>query len=128
MNIQGLKAIEKLLLKVPPEVFSIREWVTEETEEDFNGKFDCGFAGCAIGWAAHAKVVKGLTLKNSCEPLYIDKHGDYYSHNVAVKLALGLNNSQLYYLFMPSAYEDEPFPIDVAERIHKFIESNGAIS
>lgn len=121
MNKEALTKLANFLDKVPEDRFNIHEWIVEQAESDFNEKFDCGFAGCAIGWAVHAKVVPGLEWCNG-EPSYRYEFGWVVGWS-AVRLAFDIDDLIASKLFTGTTYEGICTPADVAKRIRQFVET-----
>jgi len=86
----------------------------------FSGSWACGFVGCAMGHMAHAKVFRGLVMRNAI----IAYKGQFGMD--AVRELFGLKRSETYYLFGPSweIYDralPDVTPKNVARRIERFI-------
>lgn len=71
MNKKRLLKLADFLDTVPRRSFNMDNWVTREAtgpEGDTPG--ECGFAGCALGWAAHGKLFAQLRLDGCNRPTY----------------------------------------------------------
>lgn len=53
MRSDRLLKLADYLETVPRKKFDMNAWAVQS---------ECGFSGCAIGWAAHGKLFRGLTL------------------------------------------------------------------
>jgi hypothetical protein len=141
-----LTQLADFLESVPPADFNIHEWTERAYEAPSPAeKFlfftitpaspGCGFAGCAMGWAAHARLFPGLTLQRGTPTfkgamgypaadklfglapgtrrkmkLFVDRRGTIATTNTA------------FYLFgADQAYKHNPQPADVADRIRRFV-------
>jgi hypothetical protein len=88
------------LEKVPANTFDIDDWQASRASQTlvFDGTFECGFAGCAIGWMAHAKIFPGFTM-GCFEPAY----GELRSWD-AVEELFGISESEAMHLFSVYRY------------------------
>lgn len=124
-----------LLDKVPAHSFDLSTWVQSgQTRPEGDELGDCGFAGCAVGWAAHAKLFPGFRLATGGRsPTY--RGADNWE---AVNKVFGfgatdiLGNETSYedaqYLFSDESYPSrsrwyygKTRPKTVADRIRKFV-------
>lgn len=112
MKAKELIDLADYLETVPEADFDMSSWQDEERE--------CGFAGCAIGWAAHGKVVKGLTLRAG-QPKFSLGVGRDFSDWTAVEVAFGLRESDAWVLFGP---HNRVTPRQQAKRIRDFVSAN----
>lgn len=135
MNKKRLLKLADFLETVPAKAFNIRNWQRDPaTKPEGKTPGECGFAGCAVGWAVHAKLFRGL------------KFGEYeYGSNVphyqgeyeweAVSTLFDINNGcngtgqfqDAEFLFCGLSYDIDPTPKQVAKRIRAFVASNGAV-
>lgn len=123
MNKSLLLKLADFLDKIPRDRFNLREWEDSEFVDNvspFDGSFECGFAGCAVGWAAHANLIPGLTLRDST--VYYTKAGDDFPHEGfrAIAFALEITSQQANELFHPRYYTVSHNPTIVAKRIREF--------
>ena len=115
-----LRALADLLDTVPAERFDLLDWVGPKSE--------CGFVGCAVGWAAHFRIFPGLKLDYG-----ENHHGGYESSVVymdgenvwvgweAVQMLFGLAQEEAVFLFSVQAYDpDYNQPSDVACNLRQF--------
>ncbi|WCD44231.1 hypothetical protein Lumi_092 [Xylophilus phage Lumi] len=125
-----LRELEKLLRTVPPERFDLDSWVDSDLNTGENltpwregTKYrECGFAGCAVGWASQHQPFRdqGLTLQYGCPKVVI---GDEYATQwAAVKFFFGIRyETHANYLFAKEEYSHtdgrKTSPIEVADRI-----------
>lgn len=105
-----LTAIVNLLEKLPAERLLMDLWVTEPATCPFDQEaFDCGFAGCAIGWAIHAGLLPGVTFGNryssmiAGQPLLLED-GVHYWNWEAIELSLEIGRTDARWLFDPTKY------------------------
>lgn len=128
MKKQRLLKLADLLERVPAENFTIKRWVEHEGGP-FNAKApgSCGFAGCAMGWAAHAKLFPDLRVASG--------YGYELAHDgkpmPSIEAAMNtfkLEIADARRLFLEEAYRSgNPRPATVARRIRAFVKSNGSI-
>jgi hypothetical protein len=121
VNTERLLKLADFLETIPDKSFNIRQWVTRQADKpegDVPG--ECGFAGCAMGWAAHARLFDGLTIANDG----IIYGGRYPGMYAPVHL-FGLSLGHARWMFDGPGYDNNPTPADVAHRIRAFIASNG---
>lgn len=89
-------------------------------------KKNCGFSGCAVGWAMQGKLFPGLKWDGNA-PSYTEGRR-YYRDWFAVREVFGLSHDHSYFLFTLSAYHNQhpegPQPRDVAARIRQFVKEN----
>lgn len=128
MRKDRLLKLADFLETVPRVAFNIERWVTSgATKPEGARPGDCGFAGCAIGWAAHANLFEGLSLLEH-SPSYHNTEGFE-----AVDLLFDFDDADPEdygaYLFHFANYPapHNPTPEDVAARIRQFVKTDGAI-
>lgn len=85
----------------------------------FSGEFDCGFAGCAMGWAAHGRVVKGLKYAVDSDVFSYGSH-EYGDGFEAASVVFGVVYQDAIDLFK---YRGPETPREVAKRIRAFVRS-----
>ena len=137
-----LTKLANFLDTVPEENFDLSWWGHETPAKMFLGLFkieECGFAGCAMGWAAHAKLFDGFTM-DTCSVHY---EGAQAFKAVSLLFGFTQNNNKFTmaeYLFADGSYgygkvlrrypdigweeEIEPIPATpamVAARIRKLV-------
>lgn len=128
VEIEKMKQLADFLETVPPEDFDIDAWVTREPmprqiEKRWFGLVEkevepaCGFAGCAMGWAAFSGLFDGLRVLGDWEGIGYRGATDFR----AAELLFGINNNNSLFLFSPD-FDDQPEPWDVAERLRRFVE------
>ena len=123
MNKKRLLKLADFLETVPRRKFNLRMWIQSlPSKPEAKTAGHCGFAGCAIGWAAHAKLFRGLHLNRAdWTPVY---HGaeDWD----APMVLFDLEAEQTKFLFSVWHYDNErTTPKQVAKRIRKFVEADG---
>ncbi len=107
---------------VPPEDFDLTLWVERQQRDPKSLLFGliqrdpgCGFAGCAMGWAAYSEVFPGLRLTRDAKDVTF---AGFTGYDAAAAL-LGVGDNQAFFFFAPSSYEDAE-PGHVAARLRKF--------
>lgn len=132
VEIVRLRAIADLMDTIQPKRFNLNSWVTElpQPAKKFLGLFqiepECGFAGCAMGWAAHERLFANFTVKDHY-PVYFDAHNKKHTLWDAVTVLLGISSSMAIYLFGENQYKLFATPDMVSVRIRKFISKIEAI-
>lgn len=124
MNKRRLLKLAAFLRTVPRKAFAIDHWVTTEaTKPEGVRPGDCGFAGCAMGWAAHAKLFRGLELNMFAEqPVEIRYKGEE-GFSAAAKL-FDIQYFEAKELFSPNFYIGlKGTPAQVAKRIERLVET-----
>lgn len=123
VNTERLLKLADFLETVPPEDFSLTDWRTRMPVDAIRlgpivFKQGCGFAGCAMGWAAHSGIFPGLRMAYDGDMIYRGASG-----MSAVCKLLGVTESIGEFLFWESKYADyEPIdPDDVAKRIRRLV-------
>ncbi len=99
--------------EVPVERFDMRIWASNRS---------CGFAGCALGWAAQNEQLKEAGLRTHGRDVYFRK----VSGLEAAMEFFGISGSTASRLFLPTSYmEDHVTPTRVANRIHELLSTQG---
>lgn len=135
MNIKRLEKLADFLETVPRRSFDMGNWQSRAaTKPEGKQQGECGFAGCAMGWAAHAKLFRGLNFKNAMSaygngPLgwqTISYRGltDFY----AAAFLMDITYAEARFLFDPDSYPSRVTPKQVATRIRRYIKSNGEMN
>lgn len=128
INVKRLLKLAAFLETVPREAFTIKQWEARAAYKP-EGKVpgDCGFAGCAVGWAAHAKLYRGFSLKAheaayGPEPSYKGQR-DWAALNALFGFEpVEFNrSSQAEWLFFGARYKTDPTPKQVSQRIREFV-------
>jgi hypothetical protein len=107
-----LRQLAEGLLSVPRERFTIHHWRLEQAEGE------CGFAGCAIGWAS--VLIPGCELQFTTFirlPEFKGKVGFW-----AVADYFGIGIQEAIYLFHPENYSSHVTPEIVSNRILEFLQ------
>lgn len=118
VEIGRLRALADLLDTVPAERFDLGGWgwVVHPAGSE------CGFAGCAVGWAARSRIFPGLRF-NGMDIIYEEDEKDIWEGWVAVEVLFGLTFWSAGFLFDKSHYLDhypEITPRVVARRLRRF--------
>lgn len=123
MNTEYLLKLADFLDTVPDKSFDIQFWTfTKATKPEGATPGECGFAGCALGWAAHAKLFRGLRLHEND----IQYH-DLLSYEAAAEL-FDITYHEAFALFTSSVEmiphrlrPNRETPKQVARRIRVFV-------
>lgn len=124
VEIEKMRQLADFLETVPPEDFDLDGWVQRSGDPSsvFFGlikrRSACGFAGCAMGWAAYTEFFPGLRLTRDKKDI---AYAGFTGYD-AIKALLGINENQGYFLFSPNMYCDEAQPGHVARRLRLFAE------
>jgi hypothetical protein len=131
MNVAALHKMADMLDGIPAQEFNLNRW-GEDIRPGFIrrmlGHSECGFAGCAMGWAAHMKTFDGLTLdadyySDGYGILYADKdHPEItYDGYVAAAKLFNISVTVAAFFFSPASYTQRRVkPSDVANRIREY--------
>lgn len=135
MNKDNLLKLATFLDTVPEKAFTIAHWETGKvTKPEGQAPGECGFSGCAMGWAAHEKMFPGLELvklsirdDSRCYLRYQDPENHFiYDNFDAAANVMGIEEAAAEYLFSPTEYEGETAtPAKVSKRIRDFVRTNG---
>lgn len=92
----------------------------------FGRKSECGFAGCALGWAAHGRLFRGLTTYD-CGYRHIGpKYKDRYDSSVCEPL-FGVCNMEAERKMFGSQFAGET-PHQIAQRIRNYVKEHGVVA
>jgi hypothetical protein len=120
-----LKQLALGLLTVPPEKFDMNYW-GKGTLNTRNKEFDCGFAGCAIGWMK--KLVPRTKLQfdklSYCPFLFVESREIRGFHAIAAYFEIDTIDAR--YLFGYESYKPAEIcnPVVVANRILEYLEEH----
>lgn len=119
-NVKRLLKLADFLETVPRKALDLSMWVkSKPTKPEGERPGDCGFAGCAMGWASHAKLYRGLGWGwTGFSPNY---HGA--TGWAAAQSLFRIDEDEARHLFSMSDYTTPPTPKQVAKRIRKFVEA-----
>lgn len=125
MNKRRLLKLADFLETVPPTKFSLRTWVQSmPTQPESETEGSCGFAGCAMGWAVHAKLFRGLRFATSAEADEVHNPEPVYKGKIgfpAVNVLFDIDTDDSHRLFAAPRYnEPHTTPKQVAKRIREF--------
>lgn len=120
VEIQKMKDLANFLETVPPEDFDLSMWRSRnEKVAIMLGPIvlrrGCGFAGCAMGWAAESGLFPELRLNRNGVICY--KGATEFE---AAAKFLGVTVNQALYFFDGNTYEFHADPAHVADRIRRF--------
>jgi hypothetical protein len=140
VEIGRLTAIADMLDDVVEKDFVFDQWVSRLPKAAKTTLFGlietrpaCGFAGCAMGWAAHNKLFPGFAIEriallhkdfeDQYMSLQYNVDGDIYYSNQAVQMLLKINHRTVWFLFSPGAYKAYNLTTTtmVAQRIRRFV-------
>lgn len=133
VELERCVALADLLETVPAKDFNMRGWVTQLPMPQKTMWFGliktspgCGFAGCAMGWAAVEEIFPGFSARtNGCLIYEVDGLG--FQNWDAVRAVMGLNANMSHYLFAPDNYKVKATPEMVADRVRRFASKIAAI-
>lgn len=127
MQKKRLLKLADFLETVPEQKFSLATWVQSmPTKPEARAEGSCGFAGCAIGWAVHAKLFRGLSFVEEEDQKYVNRGPSYkgLSDFPAVNHLFDISTNDSFSLFIDTAYPGwSATPKQVADRIRKFVET-----
>lgn len=111
-----MRELAAFLETVPPEDFDLAGWQTREAIDPvkfgpFVWRKGCGFAGCAMGWAAYSGKFPGLRIAEGKMLVYRGAT----SWKASQKF-LGITEALARFLFEETRYDDAT-PSDVAIRL-----------
>lgn len=120
VEIAKMRQLANFLETVPVRKFNLDKW--DDTYYNLRTVLSyiglekaCGFAGCAMGWAAYSELFDGLKLENG-----MIKYKGYTCFTAAAQL-FNINYQTSLYLFDPECYlEYQQQPGYVAARLNKF--------
>lgn len=121
VDIGRMRKLADFLETVPPEDFDLGAWQTVAPRDAIAlgplvFRKSCGFAGCAMGWAAHSKLFDGLRINREGDLCYRGSRGIEAATRV-----LGLTERTAEFLFWESRYPDgRTDPAHVATRLRRF--------
>jgi len=115
-------------------VFDMNAWIGNQevnVPDPNNPDFDCGFAGCAIGWSPKFAPTIGLSFVYNPQDkrwmvAYETPMGLFLDYQ-AVAVYFDITTKQATRLFSPGAYDEDDSdryisPGEVADRIEDFLE------
>ncbi len=124
VEIGKMRQLADFLETVPPEDFDLAKWrlrspVSAIRLGPITLRQGCGFAGCALGWAAHMEVFPGLTLGAKDNTVYYRGYSEFR----AAATLFEVNTETAVFLFHENSYwPGYVEPGDVAERLRRFAE------
>lgn len=108
---------------VPAQDFNLRAWILRTPKVRKTLLFGliqtdpgCGFAGCAMGWAAYKGMFPGLAFDSGFRLVYNGTR-----NWAAVMTLMGINQNVAVFLFHPDKYKVKATPQMVASRIRRFV-------
>lgn len=135
INAKRLLKLADFLETVPRKSFNLSAWQSRPAVKPEGKKQgECGFAGCAIGWAAHAKLFRGLRLVDigdGYDPeVFFNATESWEAIDELFNLAPvphSLRDGDAEYLFMAEKYDHyNATPKQVAKRIRKFVHEHSS--
>lgn len=136
VKLDNIHHMADMLDKVKPWEFDLSEWVSRNPRDakKFLGLFTtdpgCGFAGCAMGWAAHQHTFPGLSLMTIKDGskwagmqviAYVDDEGKLSTGFTAACRVFKISLRSAEYFFHPQSYSIvEVSPAMVASRLRRF--------
>jgi hypothetical protein len=122
VKVTEMRRLADFLETIPPEDFALDRWREREPRAAIAlgplvFRAGCGFAGCAMGWAAHAEVFPGLSINRNGVLVY--KGATEFD---AAARVLGVTENQAIYFFAVGSYEYHADPAHVADRLRRFAE------
>jgi hypothetical protein len=121
-NANELEQLAEGLLLVPAEKFNLGYWGQGQLDRRSKTKFNCDFAGCAMGWMG--KLVPHTKLKfgdGYCPFLTVED--ERVSGYEAIARYFDISVNEANYLFNPLCYKREDIrnPVAVANRIKELL-------
>ncbi len=114
VEVERMYQLAHLLETVSSQDFDLTIWGTRVRD-------DCGFAGCAMGWAAYAKLFPGLVMMGDGVRYFDDDKGIGAGYDAAV-CVFGITSRTANFLFCPYFYEIPSSPAALAARLVRFAE------
>lgn len=133
VELERCVALADLLETVPAKDFNMRGWVTQlpmQPQTMLYGLIKtnpgCGFAGCAMGWAAVEGIFPDFYARTSGCLIY-EVDDQRFQNWDAVRAVMGLTPNMSHYLFAPNHYKTKATPAMVADRVRRFANKIAAI-
>lgn len=120
MNLERLERAADLLDKVPEDYLDMEIWADSAVHREFDGTFECGFAGCAIGWIGHAGLFKDEGFRLVGGVPYMDSPERNLFNWEAVHALFDIDGKVSTHLFTEGSYESAN-PRKVADRIRRTV-------
>lgn len=123
MNKRRLLKLADFLATVPRRALVMYTWTARpafQPEGDAPG--ECGFAGCALGWAGHAKLFRDLKMDSRGIP-FVEVGRRKASGFDAAMIVFGIDYGIASSLFGTACYNlaSNPTPARVARRIRHLV-------
>lgn len=129
-----LLKLAAFLETVPRRAFDIHQWQKSPPTKSEGGEpGECGFAGCAMGWAANQRMFRGLKIVrgefHAVVVLQEKPRGRKYFEFDAGSKLFEIDGDSSRHLFSPMRYERRsayfsPTPKQVARRIRSFVKEH----
>jgi len=121
VDTRKMRDLADFLETVPPEDFSLADWQSQTPRREISIgpivlRTGCGFAGCAMGWAAYSGKFEGLRI--SRETI---RYRGLSGMRAAAKF-LNVTETVAEFFFDESWYGGVAEPADVATRLRRFAE------
>ena len=127
VEIGKMRQLADFLETVPPNDFDLRVWEKRAARSRRVALFGlierdpgCGFAGCAVGWAAYSGLFPGLTMSMNTKDYKVAAREPVYrgqTNWAAVMRLLGLSKNFTHFLFSGDFYKTRATPGMVADRL-----------
>jgi hypothetical protein len=134
VEVVRMNALATMLDDVQENNFDLDHWCTREEEPAeyrffglIESKPACGFAGCAIGWAIHTKLIPNLKWKYGSPAYAASADGETYNGFYAVAEAFGITPRMAEFLFLAERYKVRATTEMVASRIRRLVAKVEAI-
>lgn len=129
MRADRLLKLADFLEIVREDAFNLSDWKVRDAAKPEGGKpGDCGFIGCAVGWAVHQKMFRGLRfgrpiIESPNDIYYKPSPKAYKNHGwAAVTAVFDIDRYEADHLFDKYEYrDDERTSVNIAKRIRKFV-------
>lgn len=130
MRVDRLLKLADFLETAPRKAFDMRNWqVKRATKPEGKKPGECGFAGCAMGWAAHTRMFRGLRIDTDGDLVFKKPMFDGHGFEAAAA-PFEISTADARHLFDPEHYYDfakciatPATPKNVAKRIRAFVKS-----
>jgi hypothetical protein len=121
-NANELEQLAEGLLLVPAEKFNLGYWGQGQLDRRSKTKFDCDFAGCAMGWMKKLVPRTKLKFDDGYCPFLTEEGWKFTGFN-AIARYFDISVNEADYLFNSACYKPEDIrnPVAVANRIKELL-------